>query len=241
MTPRLPNPSDFPPYVTVAIIPPPSSRPISNALILLHGLGDTNASFTTFARNISLPETVCIVLQGHTPLPFDIGGFHWGDDILFDPATGQMDIDAGFTKSRRVIEKDIIRSALGEKCGFQPREIMLFGYGQGGTAALAVAVASESELGGVISIGGPLASDTTPSQGKAKSPVMLLGGSSDTLITASALRRTKAVFSMVEYRKWERSGDGMPTNREEMLPIMQFFARRLRSRSGVPKGSVEIG
>ena len=45
----------------------------------------------------------------------------------------------------------------------------------------------------------------------------------------------------VEYHKWDRAGDGMPRNRDEMLPIMRFFARRLRSRKGVPEGSIEVG
>jgi hypothetical protein len=32
----------------------------------------------------------------------------------------------------------------------------------------------------------------------------------------------------------------MPKNREEALPMMHFFARRLRSQKGVPEGSVEL-
>jgi hypothetical protein len=32
----------------------------------------------------------------------------------------------------------------------------------------------------------------------------------------------------------------MPANRDEMLPIMQFFSRRLRSMKGVPAGVVEL-
>ncbi len=38
----------------------------------------------------------------------------------------------------------------------------------------------------------------------------------------------------------ERIQDSMPRSREEMLPIMRFFARRLRSRGGVPEGAVEV-
>jgi hypothetical protein len=51
----------------------------------------------------------------------------------------------------------------------------------------------------------------------------------------------KARFGEVEYIKWGKAGDGMPTNREEMVPIMRFFARRLKSRAGVPVGAVELG
>lgn len=47
-------------------------------------------------------------------------------------------------------------------------------------------------------------------------------------------------FQDVEYVKWAKSEDSMPRSREEMLPIMKFFARRLRSRAGVPEGAVEV-
>jgi hypothetical protein len=52
--------------------------------------------------------------------------------------------------------------------------------------------------------------------------------------------KLKDVFKYVEVKDWKRNGDGMMSNREEMMPIMQFFARRLLSRRGVPAGSVEL-
>ncbi len=129
------------------------------------------------------------------------------------------------------------------KCGYKAREIVLFGYGQGGMAALAVAASmAGEELGGVVSVGGPLpVSVSSVPVKKSKTPVLVLGGSARTLVTSSAVARLRSVFEAVEYERWKKSGDGMPTNREEMLPIMQFFARRLRSRRGVPEGSVELG
>lgn len=41
--------------------------------------------------------------------------------------------------------------------------------------------------------------------------------------------------------RYARKGDGMPSNREEMLPVIQFLTRRLHSRQSVPEGGVEIG
>ncbi|CAL3973800.1 unnamed protein product, partial [Diplocarpon coronariae] len=38
MPPRLPTSSDFPPSITLSLIPPPSVKPPLNTLILLHGL-----------------------------------------------------------------------------------------------------------------------------------------------------------------------------------------------------------
>lgn len=242
MAPRLPTLSDFPPSIHLTItLPPPASPQLTNVLILLHGLGDTSAPFTYLARQLALPETTCLSLQAPTPLPFEIGGFHWGEDIAFDQATGNLDIDTDFTKAIKILKDDIIENGLVTKCGYKLREIMILGLGQGAMIAFdAAASTPETELGGIISVGGPLPSSWTQAK-DLTTPVLVLGGSSDTLITRTALNNLKAAFQNVEYHKWNRAGDSMPRNREEMLPIMRFFARRLKSRKGVPEGSVEIG
>lgn len=240
MPTRLPNQADFPPSIVKSIVPPPAVSPhTTNVLILLHGLGDNLASFTSLGKQLALPQTTCISLQASTPLPFELGGFHWGDDITFDQTSGQMDFDTGFTKAVKIIKKDIIEDGLVQKCGYKPKEIMLFGFGQGAMAALAAAASMVEELGGIVSIGGHLPSSNTSAKA-VKTPVLVAGGSSSTLITRAALDRLNASFQHVEYQKWNRVGDGMPRNRDEMLPIMRFFARRLMSRAGVPESSVEV-
>ena len=240
MPTRLPNQADFPPSLVLSITSPPAgSQHTTNVLVLLHGLGDTSAPFTNLGKQLALPETTCLSLQAPMPLPFELGGFHWGDDMTFDQASGQMDFDTGFTKAVKVIKQDIIEGGLIGKCGYKPREIMLFGFGQGAMAALAATASMAEELGGIVAVGGPLPSSNSSARA-IKTPVLVLGGSSSTLITRTALDKLKAAFQNVEYQKWNRAGDGMPRNRDEMLPIMRFFARRLRSRAGVPEGSVEI-
>ncbi|KAI4188229.1 MAG: hypothetical protein L6R41_002268 [Letrouitia leprolyta] len=241
---RQPTSSNFPSNLQLSIVPPPNNQVPVNVLILLHGLGDSNESFAQLAKQLSLPETTCISLQAPSPLPFDLGGFHWGDDITFDQSKGAMDYDTGFEKSSRIIKEDVIETVLLQKYGYKPRNILLLGFGQGGMATLATALTYKTELGGIISIGGPLPSTTShvgTNEAKNKTPVIVLGGSSQTLVTQSALSNLKQAFQVVEYIKWPRAGDGMPRNRDEMLPIMKFFARRLQSRSGVPEGAVEVG
>lgn len=242
MPTRLPTIADFPSYPThLTITPPPSSSPRNtNVLILLHGLGDTDAPFTQLGKQLALPETACIALQAPTPLPFELGGFHWGDDMIFDQTTGEMDLDTGFSKAVKAIRQNVIEEGLLKSCGYTPREIMIFGLGQGAMAAVTAISSMSEELGGIVSIGGPLSASATPVK-SAASPVLILGGSSKTIVTRLAMERLRKTFKNVEYHKWNRPGDGMPTNREEMLPIMRFFARRLRSQQGVPEGSVEIG
>lgn len=154
-----------------------------------------------------------------------------------------MDVDTGFKGSTQKVLKDVICHGLITESGYKAREIMIFGFGQGGMVALQVAAELEDdELGGVISIGGVL-SLSLPLKAldkKSKTPVLVCKGSRDSAVTDSAVAKLKDVFETVEIKQWNKKGDGMPSNREEMLPIMQFFARRLRSTRGVPEGSVEL-
>lgn len=255
---RLPKKSDFSSAVTLSITPrqchpdellsladrtAPSSQQPTNVLILLHGLGDTKASFTKLGEQLSLPETACIAVQAPKPLPFDLGGFHWGDDMIFDQKTGEMDMDTGFKASTNLVLEAVIREGLIGKCGYQARELTIFGYAQGGMVALQVAAELRGEeLGGVVSIGGAL-SLSVPLKAldnKSKTPVLVCRASRGSSVTDSAVSRLKDGFEYTEVKDWRKNGDGMPSNREEMLPIMQFFARRLRSTRGVPAGSVEL-
>jgi predicted esterase len=210
---------------------------------LLHGLGDTNASFTKLGQQLNLPETACIALQAPHGLLFNIGGYNWGDDLVVDQSTGELDMDTGFKAATRLILDRVIRECIIGKCGYKAREIMVFGFAQGGMAGLQAAAELEgSELGGVVSVGGGL-SLSLPLKAldkKSKTPVLICRASQGSKVTDSAVLKLKDAFEHVEVKDWKRNGDGMMSNREEMMPIMQFFARRLLSRRGVPAGSVEL-
>ena len=219
----------------------PSTQQPTNILILLHGLGDTNASFTKLGQQLNLPETACVAVQAPAPLPFDLGGFHWGDDMIFDQNTGEMDMDTGFKAAEKVVLEKVIREGLVGKCGYKPREIIIFGFGQGGMVGLQAAVELESEeLGGVVSVGGRLPASLSLKEKKCRTPVLICRASRASAVTDSAVSKLKDAFEFVEIKDWKKNGDGMPSNRDEMMPIMQFFARRLRSTKGVPAGSVEL-
>ncbi|PPJ57300.1 hypothetical protein CBER1_09022 [Cercospora berteroae] len=248
---RLPTIGDFPEKVTVDVVPPPGNDAPTNVLILLHGLGDSRTSFTNLGKQMNLPETCCISIQAPQAL-LDLGGWHWGDDIIFDNSSGGIDADGGFKQTSELL-KILIREILVEKCQFRLREILLFGFGQGGMAALSTAVAIDQahqakdpalvELGGVISIGAGLSSDAPASlDPKCRTPVLVCCGNDDggSIVTRESEDKWKRVFQHVEVKRYRRSGDAMPGNRDEMLPIMQFFSRRLRSVKGVPGGAVEI-
>ncbi len=96
---------------------------------------------------MNLPETACISVQGPQGL-LDLGGFHWGDDIIFDSNNGGLDADAGFKQST-VLLKLIVKDVLVAKCGYKPREIIFFGFGQGGMAALNTAGKTKIRCGSI--------------------------------------------------------------------------------------------
>ena len=140
--------------------------------------------------------------------------------------------------------KDVL-GVLRERCGYGMRDVMIMGLGQGGGVGLAVAraVSEEGEMGGIISLGGALPDDHRKKDGEAKSktPVLVCHGRSQSAVAVSKVKGIKDAFEYTQIVEWKRPGDGMAKSREEMLPIMQFFGRRLRSRAGVPEGAVEIG
>jgi predicted esterase len=228
--------------LTSIALAPPTHKP-TNVLLLLHGLGDTNIPFGLFAQRLSLPETCCISLRAPAPLPFGLEGYHWGDDIVFDNATGGIDTDSGFTRALKLVHEKVVKGILIDKCGYKGREIVLFGFGQGGMVAISLAKElGDKELGGVVSIGGALpASLAITAEGKkSKTPIIVCKGNSNSALKDKDVQRLKDSFEYLELKEWKKNGDGMPASREEMLPIMQFFARRLRSVRGVPSGSVEL-
>jgi predicted esterase len=86
---------------------------------------------------MNLPETACVSVRGPKAL-LDLEGAHWGDDIIFDSTTGGLDADSGLKESTELL-RILIKEVLVEKCGYAPREIVIFGFGQGGMVALSTA------------------------------------------------------------------------------------------------------
>jgi predicted esterase len=86
---------------------------------------------------MNLPETVCVSVRGPRAL-LDLEGAHWGDDIIFDSTTGGLDADSGLKESTELL-RILVREVLVGKCGYALRDVVLFGFGQGGMVALSAA------------------------------------------------------------------------------------------------------
>lgn len=135
-----------------------------------------------------------------------------------------------------------MRGVLVDKCGWDMADILIFGFGQGGSLALGLAArlgnervvdVSASERGkpagrefkGVVSIGGGLPMSMVSSRSareKSDTHVLLCQ------VSAEEEHLVKREFKNVSVVRWKRKEVGMPRDREEVLPIMKFFADRLR-------------
>lgn len=255
MPPRIPTREDFSPLAstlphTLHFPSPPEST--TTFLILFHGLGDHDVPFTSFARSLNLPGVLAISVRGTSVLPAALlGGFddtpaaYWGDDLKMDPATGELDVDPGFEKAREAVVEKMIKGLLIEKLGWETRDIILFGFGQGGSLALGIASSlqqtpritdvdspapsssssSSSSFKGVVTIGGPLPQSMVPSTStrfKGNTSVLVCQLDED------AADAVKEEFENTKVVKWNGREIGMPRDKEEVLPLMQFFADRLK-------------
>jgi hypothetical protein len=259
MPPRVPTEADFAPLrpsLTFTLTWPKPAELTTSFLIILHGLGDSEAPLTQFAAAMNLPGVLCITVRGVSPLPSALLGFdaedappgaahfHWGDDLKIDPSSEELDPDPGFNAARTAILDRLVRDTLVGRCGWSTKDVMLFGFGQGGSLALGLAssmrlgkkveevtsddaTATEAEtFKGVVSIGGPLPRSMVPSlsaRRKAETKVLAVQMEDDDA------EFVKEEFEDVRVVKWKRKDVAMPQNRDEMLPIMQFFASRLNS------------
>lgn len=263
MPTRIPKPEDFThlePSLKVSLVFPEVPETTTSILILFHGLGDSEASFARFAKNLNLPGVLAISIRGISPLPPSLLGlpdadagqptnhFHWGDDLTLAPDTGDLDPDPGFSKAEELVLGKLIRETLVSTCGWETNDILLVGFGQGGSLALGLAsklrnperitdvTEGDREPGtafkGAVSIGGPLPMSMVPTssvRSKARTPVLVCHGRNSESLDDDALELLKKEFVDVRETKWTKPDDGMPANRQEMLPIMQFFAERLRA------------
>ncbi|KAG0771630.1 hypothetical protein G6F22_016317 [Rhizopus arrhizus] len=130
-----------------------------NLLILLHGLGDSKSPFTRLGQQLKLPQTATLSVQAPEIVPYMDGCYQWFPS--FDMFTGDLLVPGnperikGLMNTRK--KMDELLDHLIHHCDWNPPNIFLFGFSQGGTIALdAVLFGSVRNLGGVISISGYL-------------------------------------------------------------------------------------
>jgi len=256
----------------VSLVFPEVVETTTSIMLLFHGFGDSDVSFARLAKNMNLPGVLGIAVRGVEPLPpvllagggegggggEGVKNWMWGDDYLDGNA------DPGFDKARRLVLDELVMDTLVGRLGWRTEDILLFGFGQGGSVALGLAsrlrdleggkrarvvdVTDETAEGkrkdagkeepkafkGAISIGGPLPPSLVPtlsSREKARTPVLVCHGRGSEDVDGDAMEYIRQEIGDVREVVWSKGrikgDDGMPRNREEMLPVMKFLAERL--------------
>jgi len=201
-----------------------------NLLLLLHGLGDSPVPFARLAATMALPETSALALRAPCSLPAGLDGSMWHES--FD-AEGEVllpsaDLLAEPRRSLRALLATL------ERFGWPARRVFLLGYMQGGVVALDLAVhASESRLGGVVSVCGHLPPDLLPSPTAmgVQTPVLVIAGTRDDHAPVAVARHSfDALRNLMGHdvpaKLTEIEGRAIGSQRE-MRPLMEFFAANL--------------
>ena len=219
----------------------------TNLLLLLHGLGDTPRPFAQLARTLALPQTASLALRAPVPLPCDMDGACWHtsfdpDGHVIGPLSG-IDRLQSLERESRVRLRRLVQ--LLEACGWPAHQIFLFGYAQGGTAALDFALHAPSRLGGVVSFCGlPLEEALRAPIKRAEEAAAAAGGTPCLLVAAAADAQTpvahaRAMFGWLqsawpcdEVELCEVGGTGaMAASEAEWRPVVEFFAKHIALRN----------
>ena len=233
-SPRTPQGTDFPPSLSVSIVAPITEPEVEHCIVLLHHSTGNEKSLSGLATRLqrSLPETAFVLIRGLQAVRGGNSGYHWADAPW----------EARFIQTSTVILDQVIKDVLMSKCGFQPRDIVILGHGEGGMAALAAAASWQGfELGGVVSIGGPMPDYVRPEHGVgAKTPALIIGGALGEINNvALQLIRDSFIYTDADIRKGEH--DLVPETQEQLKPLWDFFAHRLKREEWNKQAVISFG
>ena len=233
-SPRTPQKIDFPPSLSMSIVAPTNEPEVEYCVILLHQSTGNEESLGDLAKSLRrrLPESAFVLIRGLQAVSGGNSGYHWADAPW----------EARFIQTSAVILDQVIKDVLMSKCRFQPQNIVILGYGEGGMAALAAAASWQGfELGGVVSIGGPMPDyvQLEPSV-RAKTPALIIGGALGELNAAALqLIQESFIYTYTNIRKDEH--DLIPETQEQLKPLWDFFAHRLRREEWNKKAVISCG
>ena len=225
--------------ISMRIIPPDVDEEVTYAdrcFIFLANSTDTEDAVESLAFSLRklYMNSAFILLLGPRPLSPNSRGSHLADTRDF--------WDRDFLNPDRIILEDIIKHGLMEHCHFQSRDIVLLGDFQGGTMALTIAALWDGiEFGGVVSIGGPLPSDTNlPSITKAKTPALIVGGELGAFSVPNSLQKIKETFICVDTDIKPKVDDAIPS-KKAIRPLLDFLAHRLRREEWIKQAVICFG
>ena len=233
-SPRTPQRADFPPSLSVSIVPPTTEPEVEHCVVLLHHSTGNEESLSDLAKSLlrSLAESAFVLIRGLQAVGGGNSGYHWTDAAW----------EGTFIQTSTVILDQVIKDVLMSRCRFQPQNIVILGHGEGGMAALAAAASWQGfELGGVVSIGGPMPHYVQPESGvRARTPALIIGGALGE-INAAALQLIQKSFMYTDTDIRNREDDLIPETQEQLKPLLDFFAHRLRREEWNKQAVISFG
>jgi phospholipase/carboxylesterase len=198
-------------------------------VVFLHGVGATGADLAALAEPLSafLPSTIFVAPDG--PARFDGGGLgrQWFSIAGVTPANRQQRVE----QAREAFDR-IVSAAIAER-GFAGRldRVALFGFSQGSIMALDAIASGRWPVAAVVAASGRLPGVADPLPAAAATPVLLLHGEADAMVSAEESRRAatrlKAAGFTVETRFLARLGHSI--SGEGVEAAGAFLARALAS------------
>ncbi|KAF9653674.1 hypothetical protein BDM02DRAFT_3226555 [Thelephora ganbajun] len=208
-----------------------------NLLILLHGLGDTHVPFANLGKQLKLPQTATLAIRAPEKIPYLYEeAFQWYES--FD-SLGDLLPNPNPAPALDLLTK--IFDHLINNCGWSPQKIHIFGFAQGGIAAVEFALLrwrqqlqkspdlSISPLGSVVSVCGPLLSYPTL-KSPCPIPLLLFHRSPPAESALSSSNKTAFRKGFGSFREAQVGGEGMPRSKTEWEHIMRFWSERLNHR-----------
>ncbi|KIY69925.1 hypothetical protein CYLTODRAFT_392861 [Cylindrobasidium torrendii FP15055 ss-10] len=203
-----------------------------NLLILLHGLGDSHTPFYKLGCSFKLPQTAVLSVRAPEQIPYLYEqAFQWYES--FDPL-GELIPNPNPTPALDVLT--VLFAKLTDDFGWPATRIHFFGFAQGGTVALELALkwhrARPSEpFASVVSVSGPLISFPTLDK-RCSTSVLIMHRPppAEPSMPKDAITTLSKGFSAVSDKKLSGKRNGMPAAREEWMPIMRFWSTHLAKR-----------
>ncbi|WVF67496.1 hypothetical protein IAT40_002252 [Kwoniella sp. CBS 6097] len=238
-----------------------------NLLIMFHGLGDSKTPFFGLGKQLNLPSTAVLSLSAPDPIPLmDHPSFSWCPTLTntYDPIPPSAQNP---TKNLPLLRKMIEALISPDGCGWDLKDIHLFGWGQGGTMVLELALEigkngitavkeaqtqtpKQNRFGSAVSICASLLTHpTTTDPNLNNTPICYFTRlSPKSSIHTKHLTPIKRAFREVTVIQGVASGgggggggdEGMPRGREEWFGIMKFWGQVLARKDQGWKGQGEV-
>jgi phospholipase/carboxylesterase len=199
----------------------PQGKP-RGTIIFLHGFGDSHRLFIPLAKKLVLPYPVRMIFPEASRKYFPADGkakrawFAATANDIYGQASGFVESDKAVEAIKNLVHEE-------QSQGIDEKKIIAIGFSQGGSLALACALAFP--LGGVAAIAAFLRPESIERKvDQALSPVLMLHGHEDSVVPIGHGRDTaeqlKVIGLDVRWRSYEAMGHEL---KEDLIQDLQTW------------------